>query len=304
MSTLLNLPEPGELELLSPEEIERRLEAYDHRFDLEAGAHGNEDDLAEMLAFFQHLIFVGEYRRAAELIQGMRPFLDEALEAAKDAAAGDSDGEASGPSDRLVEIAVSWNTLAMGFINFQPEEYAEYPFFEEMIELTDGRGGPLALRHWQARIGQLNNYVLWLERGGNPNQLPDEERRRLNEAYETLDAAIEQTLADWESREDYPYSLPLRRSYMRYAQQAKQSEAALHAARELAARLPQHPAFTDIDRADLKSEIAQVLAQAGQAEEALPLLEDAYRVYEAAGEEFEIFAAQTESWIEDLRGQV
>jgi hypothetical protein len=311
-----------ELEALSPDELEDRLQQYAEQYDLDSGEHANPADLEGLFVYFQTLLYAGHYGEATQLLARMKPFLDQAVAAAtgpaadeaapaatatEDAASANEAGAGTaGPATEsealplLLEFLVEWNHLAVRFVGLDLDHYPEYPYFREIMDHTQGRGGRLEVRYWQAALGQINHYLDWLRRGGDPNTLPLEQREELNALYERLTSDVQAVLERLRAEERYAHIVPLRRTFARFLLQTENYGMALTQSEALLADLPQHPEYHPADLAEARMEYGQQLLHFGQVQNAREQFRAAWEAFSELGEAYEIHAAQAEGWLQEV----
>lgn len=285
----------AELELLSPEEVAQQLERYREQHQQQMPtAESTPEAFLEALKYFNLLIHTGAYQRAAEWLRSLENPLQGALEMAE---------QGSDTHTPLIELKLEWNTLVMRFLSPRTDEFSEYPYFAEGIALTDKATGMLHMRHLQLKLGLVNNYLQWLTMGGNREALPDAQRAYLNELYQNIEQDTRASIKRFEEADEYSYSIPLKRSLGRFLMQTTQHKAGFELLEEVVKDIAQHPDYSTTDEADLRMEVGQLLAHFEQTERALEHFRTAHTQYQAAGEDFEIFAAQAEGWVEELEAQ-
>lgn len=270
-------------EWMEPEEVDAKVEALYEAYRNISDDSTNDDELRIIFDLIEGLMFVRDFARLADLFDDARERLDVRLE--------------NNPDDELaIDKLVDLNQASIRFLTPTPVRFSERPFYDDIIYRCEGKSGKLELRKKQAEIALVNHYLSWLAIGGETD---DEELIALAANLEDdARAYLEQTAGQPEFR------IPYRRSLAQfYLQNGKPNEAIaqLKAALEEA---PTHPQFAPTDVADFNLEIGTILANHNKFEPALKYFETAFDIYENAGENYEIYAHQTEAWIDECRGNL
>lgn len=271
----------------TPEAIDARLAELSERFAPEEPLPNSPDALAQAFEYAHLLLYDRRVHTASEHLARLEEHLDAAL-------AQEPEAEA------LLMRKIDWLQLAMGFAGFSKTEYAELPFFQEIMTLTEGRKGLFAARRAQAIIGAVQNYRVWLHQGGAPENLAPEDREWLNAQYVGLDATVTQVADDLAAQGHPQYRLAVLRTLGRFWFQNGEPDKGLALMNQVKADLPHLPNYAETDVADIEMEMAQLLMLVARNDAARFALASALAIYEAAGEDFELLAMQAETWLAEL----
>jgi len=273
------------LEQTPTDELERKL--TDYQALQEAGLPETADVL---LPWFEHLTLAFYLRRfdlTADLLAELKPVVTALY-------------EASPHHSLLTELFVEWHHMALRFVAFTPKLFGEYPYFRAIIEATADKPGRARMLHGQAIIGTVVNYLAWLRQGGQAQELDPDLRQHLNRLYQGAADTAREDLAALYAEEAPELAYPLQRTLGRYLVQTDQLEAGFQELEQLAKQLATNPNLSETEVADFRLELGQLYARQTNYEAARGHLTQALNAYQAAGEAYEMAAAQAESWLEDL----
>jgi tetratricopeptide (TPR) repeat protein len=269
-------------EWMDPDEVDAKIESLYQDYLSFSEEETNDRDLDVVFELMEGLIFVRDYERLTDVMDDARRRINRRLE-------NDPDDERA--MDRLIEL----NRTTIRFIQSTPDNFAEMPYFIEIVERCEGRGDKFELRKKQALVGLVGQYRKWLEMGGSAD---DERLAQWSENIEAMaQEYIEQTSGQPEFR------IPFRRTLAQFYLQSQKPNEALAQLKAAMEEAPNHPKFAPTDLADFNFEIGAVLSTYKKYEAALKYLNAALDIYREAGPDYEIYAHQTEAWIEECRGK-
>ena len=155
------------LDYLQPEEIDARIAELEESFDFESGDYSNVSDLRRLFSYIRHLIYVREFEDAALILDKARTYLQSALDVEPD-------------HDVLLNMWIDWNELAMRFVLPEPDQFAEYPFYEDIRSTCANRDNSFVMRDLQNQLTLLVHYKNWLEAGGSAENLDSDVREEID----------------------------------------------------------------------------------------------------------------------------
>lgn len=274
-----------DLQSESPEQLQAN---YDDLIDRLSGLEKDSPLIERIflqLSNVMYLIAMGQLEPAIEQLHAARERLDQGLE--------------STPEDEdLLSLLVEWNYLAMRLEISKLDEFVELPYYQELIRVTKGAKGHLALHHWRGKLGLINNLRFWQQQGGDLSTIDDESSAYLSKIEQKLEDEVSDAIDQMRKAGELELAVPLQRTLARFYLQLGRLEQALSELQMLAKHLDENDPTPATDVADVLLELGQLQLQAGQLGPAKENLGRAKALFESAGDDFEILAAQAEGLME------
>lgn len=272
-----------------------RRAAFEAQFaDLDAPTHQTPEALEQLFDYFGVLTDLADLTAALRLL----PHIREHILAARQ----------EQPDDKaLIEKQIDWNLTAVRFTAHNPRQFDDYEYYAEVIDLCrtapDDVAASLEVRALQAELALVSAYRKWATDGGRLDALPDDQREYLDYLDANAANACDDQLTTWHDAQppDYAQIIPLKRTLSRFYSQHRQPNEAIALLKELLEDLPQAPGTAPTDLADIHMEIGSILQRYKKFAAAEPYFTQAQGLYTQAGEEFEVQAAQAESWADECR---
>jgi tetratricopeptide (TPR) repeat protein len=279
------------LDLVDPDEIDERIAAYRQSIDLKNQVYSTTDDFNRIFDYIRHLIYVREFEDAARVLHEARSHLEKAV-------------EHNSNDLKFLNLWIDWNELAMRFVLPEPDQFAEYPFFKEIESVCLQHGDQLRLRLLHNKLALLIHLENWKSMGFEINMLPTEQLNGVTELIEKAISEINEHLKSWKLQSAYVELISLKRALLRYYSFTNQPKLAIEILKEMLEELPHHPQFNPTDLADINLEIGSIYFNYNKFKVAIPYLEAARDIYEAAGEEFEVHASQSDALVKECEEQL
>lgn len=274
-------------DLWDPEELDAKIAEYDKSIDVKNGDYAGKEDLARLFEYLRLLIYVRDRQPdAVALHRDMKPFVERAMNAAPD-------------DDAMRLLMVEWHNIGMRLVMQDPDKLSEYPYYAALQELCEDREGVFAVRALQARLNLLTYYFNWRANNGDAGQLSEEETAVVTEIEENFEAEAAQHYDQWLAEGYAEGFLAAQRLLARFYLMNQKPNEGIAALKALRDGLPEHPDYQPADVADVNMEIGQILAGFGKFKAAATYFREAFEVYDAAGEAWEVHAGQAEAMLEE-----
>jgi tetratricopeptide (TPR) repeat protein len=288
---------PTELDQLSTEEIEARIDELKHQL-----FHSNETEPAESKAeisrwfeYIQLLIYSQQYAEASKALSRALPIIDQAV-------------ETNSADESLRDIAIECHLMNMRFIIPEKEIFPEYDHYQYVLGLcsnvTEAEKDKYIVKEIQAQYTLLNHLQAWQKSGGQISALAPDIQAELAELPQTIEERVAAMSEQWTTAENYTALCALYRAEVRHYLFKEQPNETIDALKKLLAALPNHPEYSPIDSADVQTEIGAILINYKKYKAALPYLENAHAIYLSAGDTYEVHTFQLESLIEEALDQI
>ncbi len=273
---------------MAPEEVEEALAELEPRIQLTPTEGRSAKEIESLFEYMQGLSTLNRHAEAAEVFTALRGIIDDYRHRHAEAVDG-------------LEYFYEWSTLALKLTPESRSTFVSMPLYHELLETFDN--GPVALRYRgvQARAQLVRHVEFWLDKNGSLENLSEEDQAFIKAARDEYEALHEAAVDDCVEREDF---LPVVRLYRNAAQfyllQQKPNDAIV-CLKEAVEYVADTPDYHETDKADLLLQIGQVFLGYTKFDIALRYFDQAYKIYEEAGEDFEIQMYQVEGWMDEAR---
>lgn len=306
------------LEELTDAQIKARIEHFEKR--LNVSQDGTSDVftgdftkdtqiLLEFEALAESLIYLRKNARAMQVMAAMRHGLDKLAEAKNvhpgapiplpRRGAGRNAPPVVSESETILRRIVDWNNVALRLTPSTPTEFHEYDFYHEIIELCSGQSPDIESLAYRAKIGLASSYYTW-EKAAEPDVLSPEMSAYLTELKETLATQINAAIDKWRRAKAFNAIIPTIQTLARYYVTAKKPNDAVKTFKQLIEEMEKAKALPQ-DIADVRLELANHFFNHNKFAVAQNYFTAAKETYVTLGEEYEMQAEQTESWIAECK---
>jgi tetratricopeptide (TPR) repeat protein len=270
------------------EDIAPHVQELEPLVKLEPQAGRTAVEIETLFDYMTGLVMLTRHEEASTVFTALRPMIDDYRETHPD----DPEG---------LEFFFEWSLLALRLTPESRSAFVSLPLYVELFETFDT--GPLQLRYRgvQARAQLVRHYDFWMRKGGNPDQLSEEDRQFIQDAIDGYDALSEAALDEVMEREDHVTAIRLLRNAAQFYLMQKRPNDAIAALKEALEYIPHTPKYHITDTADLQMQMGQIFLAFEKYEVAKRYFMQALETYEASGEDYEMLAAQAEGWVDEAQ---
>jgi len=266
----------------TPEELSAYIEEKASLYDSKLESNLTNEDITGIMEYVKALIAKGSTLKAAKTMAAIKPLITEAAHA-----------ENALPENQ--EQFAHYALLAVRFIPPSKEEFADFGVLHDAISAFELSGNHDNFLCFSLKYALLNYYEEWLKNGGNTERQSEEEQGYLTQLANEFESELLKTSASITHAEQ---SISFRKLLYRYYVKNQKPNEAIRELKGLAEHLPLTADYHVSELAEVYFDMGQIFLKHKKHDVAKSYFEKSLNIYEEAGEDFEMFAAQTESWIE------
>ncbi|MBL0016880.1 MAG: hypothetical protein IPP17_10590 [Bacteroidetes bacterium] len=248
-------------------------------------------EIEQLFEYLQGLIMLNRHAEASTVFTALRPIIDEFRE---------KHPEEEGALDYFFE----WSMLALRLTVESRSSFVSLPLYHELLETFDE--GPVKLRYRgvQARSQLVRHLDFWIGKGGNPDNLPEEDMAFIVQAKDEYEARSEAAIEEVLEREDYVAAVRLLRNAAQFYMMMNRPNDVIASYKEALEYVPLTPNYHESDMADIYMQLGQVFLGYKKFEVAKRYFVQARDIYEAGGEDLEMLAFQADGWVEEVSRKI
>lgn len=278
-----------EWENFTTQEIKNLIKEKESELDLDNKVFVTEEEIHSLFGYLQLLIYDRRLEPMIIALQKTKPHILSAC------------GQ-NPENENLLLYLIEWYSLAMRFILPETEKVAEYRYYVELKDICKNKGDQFILKGLIADISLLNYYLNWQKAGGVDENLPEDQLETIQYLLTNWEANLIDQVNKWlefgaDDPQNYSRILNLRRSQYRYYLVSKKPNEAIAILKEMLELAPKIPEFIETDSADIFIEIALIFFGFKKYKTSKMYFEKAHLIYSKSGSEYELLAAQAESYI-------
>jgi tetratricopeptide (TPR) repeat protein len=273
---------------MAPEEVEEAVAALESEVQVLPTEGRSAQEIERLFEYMQGLNTLNRHAEASQVFLALRGIIDDYRARHTDALDG-------------LEYFFEWSMLALKLTTESRSTFVSMPLYYELLETFDD--GPVGLRYRGVLArGQLTRHIeFWLSKGGNLASMPEEDQAFVQAARDDYENLHEAAIDDCIERDDNLAVVRLYRNAAQFFLLLQKPNDAIACLKEAVEYLPDTPEYHPTDKADMLLQIGQIFVGYTKYEISLRYFDQAFTIYEAAGDDFEIQMYQVEGWIEEAK---
>lgn len=296
-----------QLDYMASEEIDQLIKERQEKYDIDTPEGYDKDDIGELFELMHSLQYRQQVKQretysrqvlnsqdTSDLEQASRVFHSLEGIIAEFRENGDD-------LEHALDYQIEWTLMAIQYNEEVRSDFTAYPIYRQLFDDFDTVPEHLQYKLSRVKLQLAHHYQVWLDNGGEPDVLDEDEREFLEDVLEGFEEECEAQIEAGEEREDWECTTTLKRSLYRYYLANRRPNDAIAYMKLLAKDLPNTEDYHEADLADLYMELGQLFKEYRKYKPALKYFEKAKAIFDEEGEDLEIFAAQAESWIDEVK---
>lgn len=276
---------------MQSEDIEKHVQELETQVGAAPYAAETPQGIETLFEYVQGLIMLNRHAEASAVFNSLGPIVDAYRENHPD-------------QDDGLDYFFEWSMLALRLTQESRTAFVTMPLYHELFDTFDN--GPVTLRYRgvQARGQLIRHLEFWLGKGGNFENLPEEDRAFIQTARDEYDARSEAAIEEVLEREDYVAAVRLLRNAAHFYLMMNRPNDVIASYKEALEYVPLTPNYHESDSADIYMRLGQVFMGYKKFEVAKRYFIQARDIYEAGGEELEMLAFQADGWVEEVSKKI
>lgn len=272
---------------MNPAEIEKSVESIYNEFkELKPEDFSNEQ-IDQMVEAVHNALYLGNIDLSANVLELMKPVVYHRIDSTEIA------------SEEALSYMAEWNLLALRFTPMSSEEFAELPYFMEIIYQYEKAEPKFRIMYIQTKLSLILHYLDWINNGGTLNNFSDENRKFLENLEANCENELLKDLDAMREKAELRNAIELSQAMFKFYRAQDKPNEELKMLKFLLVDIEKDEESTKADLADVNMEVAKLLANYEKFDIAQPYFQDAKSLYESLGEEYEMLMYQAEAWVEE-----
>ncbi len=274
------------LQFKSDEELKDLRQNFAARFPFDPAADYSSADIEDMFNYHTTLRVLGDYKESATVFREMKNVIDKF--------------HSSGSSpDESLDFLADWSFMAMNYTEEKPDEFICLPYYEEVLGAFRDAPPKFRAKELKVKLQMAHHFRFWLASKGNPELLEEDLRFFLTRLITDFPGEVEGIMEKKSAQNEWDDAADLSRALYRFYNYGKKPNEAAKFLKQTLELIPKTSDYVEADSADLYLSLGRLYADHSKWETARKYFMKAKEMYSAMGEDFEIFVAQAEGWLEE-----
>lgn len=291
MDTLL--PIENRMQLKTQEEMEEIISLGDSTYPENFPDSMKQSEIEFLFDYYySHHLMGSEIEEENRVLEALRPILENFLMAPENLDKG---------SDYFIE----WGLLVINRLPEMRDSFASLPIYQELFALLEKLPEEKHYKIPQLRLQLIHHYRVWdVTPGTRPDALTEEESRFIKGNAKEFIPQAEKLIALYEKKGDLKARTSVKQSLLRYYLTSGLPEKGIILAEELKTELPSTPEYHPGDLAEIEMDLGRIHTALEKYPEAIKFFNEAKKIYDELGEEWEMFSYKAEGQIENCEARM
>lgn len=276
----------AQLQFKTDDELFQLVKDFSDRFDFEADVLYTKEDIDDMFNFHTVLRVLTDYETSATVFEGMKKAIDKYHKEGDDI-------------DKALDFLADWSFMAMNYTDEKQDEFVCLPYYEEVLAAFRDAPEKFRAKELKVKLQMAHHFRYWLANDGDIEALEEDLRHFLVKLVEHFPEVVAGVVEQKETEGHYDDAVDLSRALYRFYHHGRKPNEAVQFLKRTIELIPNSKDYVEADTADLYMSLGRLYADHSKWETARKYFQMALDIYAKQGEDFEMFVAQAEGWIDE-----